>query len=98
MLRFNAWNTFVVWVEHPYIVRKSEKPLDIWVSPPSIPRNCSRKPKYMFSFSVANYSLKLHKKQSIKAAAHRIRCRAASSHAFCVRHTHLYTISLSHAL
>ena len=27
----------------------------------------SRKPKYIFSFSAANYSLKLH---SIKAAAH----------------------------
>ena len=25
-------------------------------------------------------------------------CRAANSHAFCVRHTHLDTISLSHAL
>jgi len=24
---FMAWNTFVVRVEHPYIVRKSEKPL-----------------------------------------------------------------------
>ena len=35
--------------------------------------DCSRKPKYMFSFSVANYSLKLHKKHSIKAAAQGIR-------------------------
>ena len=35
--------------------------------------DCSRKPKYMFSFSVANYSLKLHKKHSIKAAAEGIR-------------------------
>ena len=32
--------------------------------------DCSRKPKYMFS--VANYSLKLDKKHSIKAAAHGI--------------------------
>ena len=26
---FNAWNTSVLWVEHPYIVRKSEKFLDM---------------------------------------------------------------------
>ena len=26
---FNAWNTFVLRVEHPYIVRKSEKSLDM---------------------------------------------------------------------
>ena len=26
---FNAWNTFVLKVEHPYIVRKSEKSLDM---------------------------------------------------------------------
>ena len=26
---FNAWNTFVLWVEHPYIFRKSEKFLDM---------------------------------------------------------------------
>ena len=25
----NAWNTFVLRVEHPYNVRKSEKPLDM---------------------------------------------------------------------
>ena len=35
--------------------------------------DCSREPKYMFSFSVANYSLKLHKRYSIEAAAHGIR-------------------------
>ena len=35
--------------------------------------DCSRKTKYIFSFSVANYSLKMHKKHSIKAAAHGIR-------------------------
>ena len=34
--------------------------------------DCSRKPKYMFSFSAANYSLKLHKKYSIEAAAYGI--------------------------
>ena len=73
---FNAWNTFVLRVEHPHIVRKLEKSLK-WVSSPSIPRklhvaDCSRKPKYMFSFSAENYSLKLHKKHSIKAAVHGI--------------------------
>ena len=26
---FNAWNTFVLRVEHPYVVRKSEKSLDM---------------------------------------------------------------------
>ena len=26
---FNAWNTFVLRVEHPYIVRKSEKSQDV---------------------------------------------------------------------
>ena len=26
---FNAWNTFVLRVEHPYIVRKSKKFLDM---------------------------------------------------------------------
>ena len=62
---------FVLRVEHPYIVRKSEKSL----GSPFMPRklhvdDCSRKPKYMFSFSVVNYSLKLHKKHSIKAAVH----------------------------
>ena len=38
----------------------------IWVSSPSTRPDCSRKPKCIFSFSVANYSLKLHKKHSIK--------------------------------
>ena len=54
----NAWNTFVLRVEHLYmcIVRNPW----IWVSPPSIPRklhvdDCSSKPKYMFSFSATNY-------------------------------------------
>ena len=28
-MRFNAWNTFVLRVDHPYIVRKSEKFLDM---------------------------------------------------------------------
>ena len=73
---FNAWNTFVLRVEHPYIVRNLEKSLDM-VSSPSMPRklhvaDCSRKSKYMFSFSAANYSLELHKKHS-KAAVHGIR-------------------------
>ena len=26
---FNAWNAFVLRVEHPYIVRKLEEPLDM---------------------------------------------------------------------
>ena len=56
---FNASNTFVLRVEHPYIVRKSEKSLEQGELP-SMPRklhvdDCSRKPKYMFSFSAANY-------------------------------------------
>ena len=47
-------------VEYPYIVRKSEKSLSMGEFT-SMPRklhvaDCSRKPKYMFSFSVANYS------------------------------------------
>ena len=29
--------------------------------------DCSSKPKYMFSFSVTNYYLKLHKKHSINS-------------------------------
>ena len=50
----------------------------MWVSSPSMPRklkvdDCSRKPKYIFSFSAANYSLKLHKRYSIEAAVHGIR-------------------------
>ena len=56
----DAWNTFVLRIEHPYIVRNPW----IWVSPPSMLRkmhvaNCSRKPKCIFSFSTANYYLKL---------------------------------------
>ena len=34
--------------------------------------DCNSKPKYMFSFSMANYSLELHKKHSIKTATHGI--------------------------
>ena len=74
---FNAWNTFVLRIKHLYIVSKSEKSLDM-ESSPSMPRKlhvaeCSTKPKYMFSFSAANYSLKLYKKHSVKAAVHGIR-------------------------
>ena len=52
------------------------------MSSPSLPRklpaaDCSRKPKYMFSFSAANYSLKLHKKYSIKARHYIIRYLSA---------------------
>ena len=74
---FNAWNTFVLRVEHPYIVRMSEKSLDMGELTFHAEKlhvdDCSRKPKYMFSFSAANYSLKLYKKHSIKASAHGIR-------------------------
>ena len=50
----------------------------IWVRSPSMLKklhvdDCSRKSKYMFSFSMVNYPLKLHKKHSIKATAHEIR-------------------------
>ena len=74
---FNAWNTFVLMVEHPYIVKKLKNPW-IQVSSPSMPRklrvtDCSSKPNYMFSFRAANYSHKLHKNHSIKTAEHGIR-------------------------
>ena len=66
----NAWNAFVLRVEHPYIVRKS-----IWVSPPSMARklhvaDCRQQTKV--SLSVVNYS-QPHKKHSIRAAVHKIR-------------------------
>ena len=60
-------------VEHPYNVRTSRNPLDMGELTFHVEKlhvdDGSRKPKYMFSFSAANYSLKLHKKHSIKAAA-----------------------------
>ena len=68
----NTWNTFVLRVEHPNIVRNSEKSLDMGELTFHV-ADRSRKPKHMFSFSVANYSLKLQKKHSIKAALHGIR-------------------------
>jgi len=48
----NAWNKFVLRVEHPYIVRKLEKSLDM-SEPPSMLKllhvtNCSSKSKGMF--------------------------------------------------
>ena len=60
---------------HPYIVKKLEKSLDMGELTFHAEKtaDCSRKPKYMFSFSVANYFLKLHKKHSVKAAVHGIR-------------------------
>ena len=75
---FNDWNTFVQRVDIPTL-SESWTNSWIWVSSPSTPRklhvtDCSRKPKYMFSFSTANYSEGLHKRHSIKAAAHGIRC------------------------
>ena len=65
----NARNTFVLRVEHPYIVRKSEKSLDMG----ALTFHAEKTACCMFSFSVANYSLKLHKKHSIKTEAHGIR-------------------------
>ena len=71
---FNAWNTFVLRVEYPYIVRKLEKSLDVGELTRKLHvGDCSRKPKCIFSFSAVNYYLKPHKKHSIKAAAHGIR-------------------------
>ena len=60
---------------HPYIVKKLEKSLDMGELTFHAEKTAdySRKPKYVFSFSVANYSLKLHKKHSIKTAVHGIR-------------------------
>ena len=77
-LGINARNTFVLRVEHPYVVKKLEKSMDV-VSPPSMLRklcvtDCSSKPECIcFSFSMANHSRKLHKKQLVRAVAHGIR-------------------------
>ena len=66
---FNAWNTFVLNVEHPYIVRKSKKSLDMgeltFHAKKNCVADCSRKPKYMFNFIAVSNSLKLHKQHSI---------------------------------
>ena len=74
-LGINARNTFDLRVEHPYIVKKLEKSMDV-VSPPSMLRklyvtDCNSKPKCIcFSFSMANHSRKLHKKYSVRAVAY----------------------------
>ena len=64
---FNAWNTFVLRVEHPYIARKLEKPLDMGeLTLHAEKTECYRlQQQTCFSFSVANYSRKLHKIQHI---------------------------------
>ena len=63
-----AWNTFVLRVEDPYIVRESEKSLDMG-EPTSMMR----------SSSAGNYSQKLHKKDSIKPVVHGVSLSIASS-------------------
>ena len=67
-VEINAWKTFVLRVEHPYLN------LWIWVSLPSMLRNCmlpSAAPNQSacFSFRLANCFLKLHKKHTITASA-----------------------------
>ena len=76
----NAWNTSVLKVEHHYIVRKSEKSLDMGEPNFHAEKTAcyqlqqeTRVHVLTFSFSMANYSRKLHKKHSIRAAVHRIR-------------------------
>ena len=76
----SAWNTSVLKVEHHYIVRKSEKFLDMGEPTFHAEKTAcyrlqqqTRVHVLTFSVSAANYSGKLHKKHSIKAAVHRIR-------------------------
>ena len=75
----NAWNTFVLRAEHPYIARKSEKPLDMGKLTLHPEKTAcyqiaaANQGAYFISFSMVNYSLELHKVHSIKAAAHGIR-------------------------
>ena len=81
---FNAWNAFVLRVKRPYIVRKSEKYLDMGeltfhAKKTAWCRLHQETKVHVFGFSVANYSLKLHKKHSIKAAAHGISLGITSS-------------------
>ena len=67
----NAWNTFVLKVEHPNIVGKSEKYLDMGELTfyAENVTDCSSKPKCMFSISNASHSRKLHKKHSLRIGA-----------------------------
>ena len=53
----NAWNTFVLRVEHPYIVRKSEKSLDKG-EPTFHAKKLHANPGACCRFSMANYSPK----------------------------------------
>ena len=55
--------TLVLRVEHPYIVRKSEKSPDMGELTFHAEKTacCNRKTKYMFTFSMTCYFLKLHK-------------------------------------
>ena len=59
-MEINAWNIFVLRVEHPYIVGKLEKSLDMGEPTFHAKKlhvtDCNSKPKCMFSFSVANHS------------------------------------------
>ena len=64
----NAWNTFVLKIEHPYMVRKFKKFLDMGEL-----TTHGKNQSASFSFGVVNYSQKLHKKHSIRAAAYGIR-------------------------
>ena len=59
----NAWNTFVLKIEHPYMVRKFKKFLDMGELTMH-----GKNQSASFSFGVVNYSRKL---QSIRAAVYR---------------------------
>ena len=70
----NAWKAFVLRVEHPYIVRKLEKSLD--VGEPALHAMLSiaaANQSACFDFSTTNYSRKPHKKHLIRVIAHGIR-------------------------
>ena len=68
----DAWNTFVLKVEHPYIVSKSEKSLHVGEPTFHAEKTAieAANQSACFSFSAVNYSRKLHKKHSIRVAAH----------------------------
>ena len=74
----NAWSTFLLRVEHPYIVGNPEKSLDMGEPPIPCHKNCilpfaAANQSAFFSFSDANHYQKLHKKHSIRVIAHGIR-------------------------
>ena len=71
LMGINVWNNFVR-VEYPYIVSKSDKPLEMGNSCPR-QENCmlpivASNQSACFSFSTVNYSRKLHEKYSIRTA------------------------------